>query len=522
MLRLLKDTVQVDLMVKIQSADLKNNLTGIMVLILSVAMVLMLCSCAPDNSGFDGTRFSNTRKISVMTDSSDPELEKLIHDSVLKDCNIDVVFIPSRYYVQDYGIIPDVAYSSNTNRLTTYYRMDSILNMSPYLSDYGDSLKDLKDLLGDENLYSCSDDRSQVWYLTPKSDEPEAYITFIRKDWLDKLGLDAPDNLEEFHKCLTAFRDNADLLGGGEGSDIIPFFTDNEPNISCKPLFDSFYDTSIDDEMFYVNGYCRATQDGYVDGLKTLNNWYLEGLLPSDFKEIIPGTKESYEPIEKGYVGAFCSKYDYLYKNGDNSHINALHENCGDEANYIAVNTFSNANGEYTFWDEDYLDVSSRRIFLPSTCTDPLACLVYLNWLSDPSNVDLIRDNAVKSSTGSSASSYLLTLNDESGRDLTEDEYFDLAKKTASEVKVINRSNECVRYDPSVFEYADSEVDLKSLYPDSTAKFTCGMISANEGEFDPTYKTLFEEYAYSGAGLIYSVRQSEWQKVMIQGIKYPM
>ena len=31
--------------------------------------------------------------------------------------------------------------------------------------------------------------------------------------------------------------------------------------------------------------------------------------------EIEPGSKESYEAIEAGCVGAFCSKYDYLFKN---------------------------------------------------------------------------------------------------------------------------------------------------------------------------------------------------------------
>ena len=138
------------------SCSLKKCHTGIIALILVFAMLCMLCSCAPDNSGFDGTRFKDTRKISVMTDTSDPGLEKMIHDSVLEDCNIDVVFIPSSYYIQDYGIVPDVAYSANTNRLTTYYRMNSILNIAPYLTDYGDSFPALKELLGEENIYSCS------------------------------------------------------------------------------------------------------------------------------------------------------------------------------------------------------------------------------------------------------------------------------------------------------------------------------------------------------------------------------
>lgn len=510
-------------MAEIHSYSLIKRFTGITSLFLVFTMLCMLCSCASDNSGFDGTSFKDTRKISVMTDASDPELEKLIHNSVLEDCNIDVVFIPSGYSVQEYGIVPDVAFSTNTNRLATYYRMNSIINIAPYLADYGDSLAELKELLGDENIYSCSNDRSEVWYLTPESNEPDAYVTFIRKDWLDKLGLDSPSNIDEFHNCLIEFRKNADFLLGDEGFAIIPFFVDNEPNVSCKPLFDSFFDTAIDDEMFYVNGYCRVTQDGYSEGLRTLNDWYLEGLLPSDFTNINPGSKESYEAIEAGHVGAFCSKYDYLFKNGTNSHINALHENCGMEANYIAVNTFCNSDGEYTYWEEDYLKTDSRMIFLPSTCSDPLACLIYLNWLSDPLNEEKVFEYAGRTSSADKAYEYLLTLSaDMKNNNIVEDESIELAKQTASDVEVVRRNFKCVSYNPSVFVYSNSDVDYASVYPGSTAAFICGTISAQEGEFDTIYKTLFAEYGFSGASLIYSVRQLEWQKVMVQGIMYPM
>ena len=70
------------------SCSLKKSLTWITTLILVFAMLCTLCSCAPDNSGFDGTRFKDTRKISVMTDFSDPELEKMIHDSGEKKCQV--------------------------------------------------------------------------------------------------------------------------------------------------------------------------------------------------------------------------------------------------------------------------------------------------------------------------------------------------------------------------------------------------------------------------------------------------
>lgn len=492
-------------------------------LILAFSFVFMLCSCAPDNSRFDGIRFSNTRKISVMSDSSDLALEEYIHDAVLRDCNIDVVFFSSGNFNQDYGIVPDVAYMYNTNRLNTYYKMNSILNISPYLDTYGSDLSELVGILGEESVYNCSSNPSEIWYLTPQRDDPDAMVTFIRADWLDKLGLSAPSDIDDLHECLVAFRDNAGILLGADSSEMIPFFVDNKPNISCKPLFDSCFDTDINDADFYINGYCRVTQDGYLDGLKTLNDWYLEGLLPADFQNIVQGTKESYMPIEQGYVGAFCAKYDYLYQNGDNSHISALHENRGDKANYIAVNTFKNADGIYTSWQEDYLEPSSRNIFLPSTCSDPLACLVYLNWLSKAENIENVRNFAENSSSRSIGERYLLTMPVNSAdKDMVSDQYSEAARQTASEVEVIRRGSLCVRYDPSIFVYVISDIDITAAYPRSTGEFTCGVICSPEDDYDETYQVLFNEYLAKGAGYICSIRESEWSKVIDRGVRYPM
>ena len=477
-------------------------------MILLMSFACCLCSCSADANDFDGVRFAETKVISVLSDCSDPVLEQYIHDAVLEDCNIDVRFASDDYYSQKYGITPDISYSYNADILRTYYRMDTIVNLSPYLNEY--DLDNLKTMTGSYEV------PSDVWYLTSSETDPEAKVTFIREDWLETLGLEAPSTREELYDCLVAFRDNAELLLGDDASEMIPFFIDNEPNVSCKPLFDSFYDVAVSDEDFYEHGYCRATQDGYASGLEVLNNWYLEGLLPDDFNLITPGSKESYEPIENGYVGAFCADYDYLYKNGENSFINALHDNCGDNANYIAVNTFENANGEYAYWPEDYLKAASRNIYIPATCEEPLACLVYLDWISDPENIQAVMDNA---SDVSNVYSYLLTCPDHAeDSNVIDDQYFELAKLTAEEVNCITSpDNLCVRYGPPVFEFDSEALVYKKTYPDSLKIYSCGVIMAEEGEFEDVSALLFDEYSESGAKYIYCARLIEWEHVMVEG-----
>ena len=509
----------------IRHVEIIHKITAV---ILVISIVLALAGCSKDNSSFDGRRFAKTRHITVLTDYitgsgtditvNSCQAARYIHDSVLRDCNIDVEFIESYKYSLLNGITADISYTGDSNMLTTYYKMGAVLNIAPYLDQYSDSLTDLTALLGDENIYSCTDTKDEVWYLTPRKSVPDARVTFIRSDWLEKLDLDAPKTKAELYDCLIAFRDNAELLLGEESDKMIPFFIDNEPNISAKPLFDSYLDTDISDKDFFVNGYCRVTQPGYKDGLKTLNEWYLEDLLPERYTDIRPRTKESYEPIENGFVGAFCAKSDYLYKNGENSHIAALKDNQGNSADYIAVNCFENSKGQYTSWEEDYLKEGGDKVVLPATCEDPLASLVYLNWISDPDNIKAIQE--LKVDDPYSSDRFLLTFKD-TGIDEAQYPEAGEARKTAMDVSFIQRGNKCIRYNPYYFKFVKGDTDYASLYPDSTGDFVCDVISSDYGTFEDVFTTKFDEYGTRGAYVIYYIRNDNWEKVMVNGDMTP-
>lgn len=505
------------------------RLTAVILALSSVCSLCFLSSCAGDNAGFDGKRFSRTRKISVLTDflteyASENSVDTsaaavYIHDRVLSECNIDVRFVES--YKLDFhnGIAADISFTENYNELVSYYRMGAVINLSPYLDEYSDALTDLTGLLGEEDIYYCNSDPGEVWYLKPKSD-PCSRVTFIRSDWLEKLGLDEPSDINELHECLLAFRDNADLLLGSDASEMIPFLVDSEPDISAKPLFDSYLDTSVSDRDYFSHGYCRIGQDGYDDGLRILNEWYLEGLLPDGFMNISPSSKESYEPVENGYVGAFCAGYDYLYANGENSHLAALHSKCGEYTGYTAVNTFKDRYGNYVSWHEERLHEDGPVVFLPSTCSDPLACLVYLNWISDSENIGSIKN--ISCGDQYTPERYLLTLGN---TDLNENIYdaasCETSRLKATDVSIIRRGSPCVSYGPEIFQYIRSEADLSQVYPGSARELMVSVITAGDGNFDSAYKEAYENYLSKGAGIINTARDEEWEKVMVQGIREP-
>lgn len=104
---------------------------------------------------------------------------------------------------------------------------------------------------------------------------------FIRQDWLDKLGLEQPQDVEEVREVLEAFRDK-DPNGNGR-ADEVPFFgRDFEEMIRLVTLWDgrssgsdTYHDFLVDDGRIthpYVG-------EGYRTGIANLAEWYAEGLI---------------------------------------------------------------------------------------------------------------------------------------------------------------------------------------------------------------------------------------------------
>jgi putative aldouronate transport system substrate-binding protein len=104
----------------------------------------------------------------------------------------------------------------------------------------------------------------------------------IRKDWLDKLNLDMPTTLEEWHGVLKAFKER-DPNGNGK-ADEIPFINSKTgrgingvERFSCAWGFTTEY-YMIDRKVKF-----GPIQPEYQDFLLTMRKWYQEGLIDPDF-----------------------------------------------------------------------------------------------------------------------------------------------------------------------------------------------------------------------------------------------
>mgnify|MGYP000026890542 CR=1 FL=1 len=99
----------------------------------------------------------------------------------------------------------------------------------------------------------------------------------VRKDWLEKYGLEAPVTLEEYTEVLRTFKEN-----GVETP--LALYKLSESSWTGSNAFASAFDVSLGDFNVDADGkvYYSRTQDGYKEFLKLLNGWAKEGLIDAD------------------------------------------------------------------------------------------------------------------------------------------------------------------------------------------------------------------------------------------------
>ena len=148
-------------------------------------------------------------------------------------------------------------------------------------------------------------------------------MPFINKKWLDFLGLEVPETVDEFEEVLIAFRDHAPELKeafGIEGS-IIPMSCiindgNQDPAILINGFGEGYGDVdqgrhiAVTDSLEVI---CTGTQQGFRDGIAWLHKLYEEGLIdPEAF------TQEWSTYVAKGKSGRYGVCFSWDVANIDN------------------------------------------------------------------------------------------------------------------------------------------------------------------------------------------------------------
>lgn len=357
---------------------------------------------------FENGKFKETKKIVVEIydrgneGGSDPEnnlYTEYIKKGMLEDHNVEVTFkkVPRWTEVEEInnllaaGTAPDICVTYSYPTIQSYANKGGVLDLAPYLDEYKDQLPNLYAWLGDTNINWDKDPKTgTLWCVEAKLAVSNRVLTFVRQDWLDKLGMKAPTTKAEFEKMLIAFKDNADTLLGADASRMVPYSVSYDVGWRAATLIESFLDPNMSDREYYINGFDdrKLTQNGTKEAVRLLNKWYNMGLMWNDFAQYGSGDTTEDDMMKAGFVGAFTHNWDYPYRNGEDS-INAnLQRNVGPNAKFVAIDCFEDKNGTYTKFVSGPID---RKVFFPATNSEPLASLLYLDWISDPEHIQYLQ-----------------------------------------------------------------------------------------------------------------------------------
>lgn len=384
---------------------MKKRVFSALLTAVMAASVITVCVNASELT--DG-KFAETKHITVEvydrgidggSDVTNNMYTEYIKKGMLEDHNVEVEFVavPRWTEVEQInnllaaGSAPDLCVTYDLPTIKTYSAMGGVIDMADLVETYKDDLPNLWSWLTETNIYWDKDPQTgELYDIETKLANQNRTNCFVRRDWLEKLGLEEPTTKEEFYNMLVAFRDNAELLLGDDADKMIPFSTSYDVGWRASTLFESFLDPEMSDKEFYVNGFDdrKLTQNGTKEGIALLNKWYNEGLVWKDFALYTAGDTTEDDMMKAGYVGSFIHNWDYPFRNGADSIQANLVRLVGEDAAYIAVDPFEDKNGTHTKWIAGPID---RKVFFPITNKEPLACLLYLDWISVPEHLEYLQ-----------------------------------------------------------------------------------------------------------------------------------
>lgn len=159
-------------------------------------------------------------------------------------------------------------------------------------------------------------------YALPETTLPSAPMTWIRKDWLDKLGLEEPKSLDDLGNIAKAFIDNKlggentiGIIGTQQGGSLSSNFlasTDHWYNFS--PLFfanDAFPGIWVKDKD--GNAVYGSTTEETKNALSMMRDWYANGILDKEMGI----RKSTAEVVASGQTGIFFGPWWSAYNLGD-------------------------------------------------------------------------------------------------------------------------------------------------------------------------------------------------------------
>src|SRR5690625_5435143 len=178
------------------------HMPKILALVLLSGMLIYLVGCqSEDSNNKEGSSSGDRLSVSIMTTAHTPEPPsedspalKALEDYT--DTNIDMIYVPNSDYDDRFNItlgsgdLPTIMLTDKTPSFIQAVRDGAFWDLTDYIDDY-ENLGELNDIV--RNNVSIDGGI----YGLPRTRPLGRHAVTIRKDWLDNLGLDMPETIED-------------------------------------------------------------------------------------------------------------------------------------------------------------------------------------------------------------------------------------------------------------------------------------------------------------------------------------
>jgi putative aldouronate transport system substrate-binding protein len=296
----------------------------------------------PEKKSAASAKTQQLTKIDIMVNLQTPvvpsdKIEKLIEQKTGVDINFQ--WVPDGTYDEKFQVafatnaLPQAAYIKNQAsfvQLREAIKSGQFWEISPYLKDYPNLSKLNKEILNntavDGKIYSLYKER-------PLARQGIIY----RKDWADKLGLQAPKTTEDIYTMLKKFKEAQ--LGGPNG---VPLADRNDLIYGSFKTLSSYFGTpngwGVEDNKLVPE---FATK-GYIDTMKFVKKLRDEGLINQDFPVTSKTDQQNmmYTGTSGMYIGALTDAGVIQDKTSKNI----------KEAQYDVANQIAGPSGKPGIW----------------------------------------------------------------------------------------------------------------------------------------------------------------------------
>lgn len=265
------------------------------------------------------------------------------------------------------GIAPDIVLTYTYARAQEYYEQGGVWDLAPFVDGEGQA-ENLKEYLGENVIDMARINGNELYGIIARRATNARSDMYVRKDWMDALGISTPTTVEEFYDMVDQMVHNnpegrTDAIG-------LTWVWDN----GC--LMAAFSKLASDPLQSQIS--CNLTRDYVDEGMKEFwryrNKMYNNGLLHTEYY-----TLKHDDRINYIVSGRTATTEDHVNSNLD-GRLQTLKATYPD-ADLAAIPPLKN------IWDGQQYNATYSEggliAFVPKTADEETveACVTYLDWL---------------------------------------------------------------------------------------------------------------------------------------------